>query len=675
MINSGERMVNKMRVRFGARIALLAILSAFGPALPAMCATASPPPHEARAGSTGAKTNCSTSPGPARSDTENIEPGNLAGDLESARALADKGCYAAALQVYRELLRNNPSSRSYRDIETELAAVLSWEHQYSAAILLYQKLLREKPDDRPVLESLGRVYIWSDKLNDAVGVDRKLLADDPSNPQYQLQFARLEIRLHHQAGARKALVALLKSDPVNRDALIDLAQLDLKSGRLEEASREFHALLGQNFQDPEALYGAATIDYYEGDLHRALPLAANLVNERPKDFDALLLLARIERALQDRKAARVLVDRASELSPHNQEADDLRETIGDESSITVHTSAYYAREIAVASPLPESGGVPLPASTLEDLDTFGAATRVDFAVLPQSSSYFVTAIMPSTSPFGGIQGAVAPSEFMYGQSTRVLSDLTIRGGIGLIRMGPGEFLNGDASVPSIALSPVGYAGATLILNPKLKVHFTASQNAITYTPTSTRFGARQRRIEAALEYQLDPHTQAQLSVFHDQDFSSVYLQTWPDRIGQVALDRNGRDAGAGGQLRASRKLICREWLNFEAGYAGTALSYTGQRRGVSMGFFNPAFYQQHLITTDFQGQFWGPIRYSFTADAGVQQVDENGPFTMAEKIGPGLTLRMSRQTSLTLGYIHYNFAQSLGSVRGNAVQFSTDYRF
>jgi hypothetical protein len=105
------------------------------------------------------------------------------------------------------------------------------------------------------------------------------------------------------------------------------------------------------------------------------------------------------------------------------------------------------------------------------------------------------------------------------------------------------------------------------------------------------------------------------------------------------------------------------------------LSYAGQHRGVYMGFFTPAFYQQHLITSQFGGKLWGPLRYNFAADAGVQQTDENEPFTMAEKVGPGLTLRASRQLSVTLGYIHYNFAQSLGSVRGNVVQVSTDYRF
>jgi tetratricopeptide (TPR) repeat protein len=621
------------------------------------------------------KVNCSSKAGAQLWNSELIKPDNWGGELELARALASRGCNAGALWLYHDVLRRNPPNSNNYDIETELARVLTWDHQYNAAITLYQKLLREKPGDRAVLESLARVYAWSGRPRDSLEVQKKLLADEPSNPQYQLQFARLEIHLANEAIARKTLTGLLKADPLNREARIDLARLDLKAGRLEEAYRGFHMLLGQNFQDPQALYGAAQIDYYKGDLRRALPLAANLVNERPKDVDALLLLARIQRALHARKAALALLDRASELSPRNQEANALRKTIGDESSVTVHTSASYAREIAVASPLPEPGGDALPGRTLEDLNTYGAATRVDFGFVPQSSSYFVTAITPSNSPMGGIQGAVAPAEFLYGQSTQLLSNLTVRGGLGLVRMGPGDFLSGSSPISSVNLSPIGYVGSTVNLSPTLRIDVTVSQTPITYTPTSTRFGVRQKRIEAAVEYRLDSHTRAKVSMFHDYDFSSLYYQTGIDSSGQARLEPNGRDSGIGGQFALSRNLIRSEWISFDAGYAGMVLSYPGQHRGVYMGFFNPAFYQQHLITSQFGGKLWGPLRYSFTADAGVQQTDENEPFTMAEKVSPGLTLRASRQLSVTLGYIHYNFAQSLGSVRGNVVQVSTDYRF
>jgi tetratricopeptide (TPR) repeat protein len=596
-------------------------------------------------------------------------PGNPAALRELVAAAGRLKDYPAAIRLGWRALQNNPNNH---DIQAELARILSWDHQYNAAITLYQKLLRESPDDREMLEALARVYAWSGRLSDSLQVEKKLVADKPSNPQYRLELARLELRLHRNGSARKCLSTLLRMHPLNRDARLELARLDMKEAKLQEASTEFRTLLGHNFQDPDALYGAARIDYYKGDLRRALPLATNLVSERPKDSDALLLLARIERALHQRKAALALLDRASQLNPRNQELESLRKTIHEESSVSVHTSASYAREVAIAGPLPTSYGSSLPSRTVEDLNMYGASTRVNFAFLPESSSYFLTAFTPSNSPLGGIQGAVAPAEFLYGQSTQVLSNLTVRGGFGVVRMGPGEFFATSGPVTSLAISPVGYMGATLLLNPKLSFDFTASQTPITYTPTSTRFGARQKRIDAALNYKLDPRTRLRIKFFRDRDLSSLYDQT---RGRAVLLERNGYDRGTGGQWMLTRNLIRSQWFSCDAGYAGMAFSYAGQNQGVFMGFFNPAFYQQHLITSRFYGQFWGPVQYTLTADAGIQQTDAGGPLALAQEVGPGVTVHMSRPLSVTVGYLHYNFAQSLGSLRGNVVQFSTDYHF
>lgn len=94
-----------------------------------------------------------------------------------------------------------------------------------------------------------------------------------------------------------------------------------------------------------------------------------------------------------------------------------------------------------------------------------------------------------------------------------------------------------------------------------------------------------------------------------------------------------------------------------------------------MGFFNPAFYQYHALALGFEGQFRGPLSYTLVTDLGVQQANEGEPFTRAVKLAPGLTFRISPQLAITLGYVHYNFDESLGTVRGNAVELSTDWRF
>lgn len=596
---------------------------------------------------------------------------------EAASADGELKDYSAAIRAGWRALQANPDNR---DIETELANILAWDHQYNAAISLYQNMLREKPGDRVALESLAKVYRWTGRLNESLRVEEMLLKEAPSNPQYQLQIARLEIGLHENARARKFLSELLKVHPLDRDACLEVAELDMSEGKLRQAATEFRTLLGQNFQDADALYGAARIAYYEGKLHRALPLAANLVNERPADTDALLLMARIDRALHKRKQAVALLERVSQLDSHNPEAGILRRAIHEDSTVSVQTSASYAREVSVTNPSFAPSGFPLPGRTTEDLNTYGAATRVNFGLLPESSSYFLTAFTPSNSPVGGIQGAVAPSQFLYGQSTEVAKWLTIRGGAGLVRIGPGGVLMDGYMVRSSAIIPVGYLGSTLVLSPKLSIDVTAARRAITYTPLSTRFGVTQTRIEAGIDYKFDSRTQAELRVFHDRDFSPWYYQTGIYQgtfylSALTALRENGHDWGTGGQFSFTRNLIHSERVSLDAGYSGTAFSYAGQSRGVFMGFFNPTFYQQHLITGRVDGKVWGPVGYSLMAGAGVQQTGESQPFTLAEKIGPGLTLQVSRAFSVSLSYLHYNFAESLGSLKGNQVQFSTDYHF
>ena len=45
------------------------------------------------------------------------------------------------------------------------------------------------------------------------------------------------------------------------------------------------------------------------------------------------------------------------------------------------------------------------------------------------------------------------------------------------------------------------------------------------------------------------------------------------------------------------------------------------------------------------------------------------------RVSPALTFRVSRHFSFTIGYTYYNASQALGTLRGNAVRFITDWKF
>lgn len=583
--------------------------------------------------------------------------------------------YPAAIGAEKYALRLNPQDR---EAQGQLALILSWDHQYGASIEVYEEMLEKSPEDQEALKNLARVYAWSKNWQEALRTEEKLLTLDPQNDEVQLSIARIEIRFKDHESAQKNLAAILSRHPQEHEARLDLARLELRDGQLHKALEDFSYLFGSNFQDPDALYGAARIYYYLGNPDRARPLAEALVRLRPTDFEALMLLARIERAEGDQKPALKLLHRAARLRPGNPAVAGLRAQMHRSGAVILHTSASYAREVSFRGPFVSERGFEMPGRDLEDLNSYSGEAKISFKWLPRSLSYVLLAAMPSNSPMGGIQGAVAPAEFLYGQTTQVSRSLTLRGGIGLARMGPGELfgLTGESQpLETLGITPVGYFGYSFSPNRKLRLSLTVSRTAIAYTPTSVRFGARQTRIEAGVRYAFNSRTSLSAILYHDRDFSALYDHVRLDLGGETVLERNGRDNGNGGTLAFTRNLIRGERFALDAGYSGLAFGYAGERRGVFMGFFNPAFYQQHLATSHVYGQLCGPVGYDFIADIGVQQSEEAAPFTRAFRVGPRLSFRLSPRVMLTLGYLHYDFAQSLGSIKGNAVSLSTDWRF
>jgi hypothetical protein len=116
-------------------------------------------------------------------------------------------------------------------------------------------------------------------------------------------------------------------------------------------------------------------------------------------------------------------------------------------------------------------------------------------------------------------------------------------------------------------------------------------------------------------------------------------------------------------------------MSIEMGYEGRVFGFARSQSSVYMGFFNPSFYQVHQLTARLFGNLRGPLGYDFAGGLGVQQVEKHQPLTQALNLNPGLSLRINPRLSFKLGYTYYNYAQSLGVIRGNAVTLSTDTRF
>lgn len=578
--------------------------------------------------------------------------------------------YPDAIRSYRRVVEKYPDDR---DAKIELARLLGWDKQYEASIALYREVLKDTPNDSEVLESLAGVYLWSGSVREALEIYQRLLAKSPSDIGRQLEVARLKLRLKDYPGAREVLASLLSADPQNHEARLRLAQMDLSQGDRENALKHFDLLLAQNPQDPDALSGKAQISYYQGDLPQAHAAATTLVKQRPDNFDAIFLLASIEHARHNRRATLTLLDQAARLSPNNPEVVAMRNRVREESAVSVHTSASFAREIG------PSGRFGSPRGFIdEDLRAFSYGIRFEFSRLPRTDSYLSLNYLPSESPLGGIRGAVGPGEFLYRQTTRLSPRLTLRGGAGLVRFGPGKSrdLPGQPEpVPTATLSPLALAGFSLAPTKKLSFDLNATRSAITYTPTAVRLGVMENRLDGGLNFFFTPRTELHLGYFY-----GYYLSQRFDHVSfvngrRLATRKADHDQGQGGSALFNRNVIRSDRLTFDVGYAGLAYGYIGRRGNVFLGFFNPRFYQRHLATVHVSGKLWGPLGYDFSGGVGVQQVEQGQALTRALILSPAFTLKASSRLSLTAGYTHYNSAQSLGTLRGKAVRLSTDWKF
>jgi tetratricopeptide (TPR) repeat protein len=590
-------------------------------------------------------------------------PDDLSALKGRAAALAQLNDFPSAIQSYQRVLEKYPDDRTSK---MEVARLSGRTGQYDVSVKYYREVLKDAPEDSEALEGLARVYVWSKQDREALPLYQGLLARSPANNDYRLELARIQLRLGDQAGAGETFNAVLAADPQNREALLALARLDLSRGDRTSALNRYETVLKQNPNDSTALLGKAQLAYYRGDMPLAYATASQVVTAQPDNFDAVFLLANIERARRHRRQSLDLLNRAATLSPGNAEVLAMRQRLREETAVTLRTSASYARELGTSE---EFG-------THEDLRTFSYGATLGFSVLPRTDSYLSLNYLPSNSPLGGIRGAVGPAQFLYRQSTRISNYFTARAGAGMVRYGPGtevvELTPDPIRYHYAEQSPIGLAGVTISPHKKFSIDLDASRSAINYTPTSVRLGVIQERLSGGLNFAFTPRTDLKLDYYYGR-YSTRPFDFVNNITGEmVAQDVVERNWGHGGELDFNQVVYTSDRFSFDAGYEARAFGFRGD---AWLGFFNPSFYQRHLGVGRIYGKLFGPVDYDVTGGGGFQQTRQGSDLKRAYRISPALTVRVNRHFSFTVGYTHYNASQALGTLRGNSVRFSTDWKF
>jgi hypothetical protein len=351
----------------------------------------------------------------------------------------------------------------------------------------------------------------------------------------------------------------------------------------------------------------------------------------------------------------------------------MRRRIRSESSVTLHTTAAFAREIGPPSQFGTNTGLPN-----EDLRTYVYGGTLGFSFLPRTDSFLSYNALPSDAPAGplrdsngnqiptGITGAVAPQQILYRQSTQVNDRWKVRGGGGMIRFGPEvnvDLPGQPGPAPSAGSRPIGLAGITYAPTKSFSIDIDANFMPITYTPTSVRYGVMRAGIGGGLNFYFDPKTNLHL------DYSYGHI---------TSRDINGsniRDDGHFGGLDFNRIVATSEPISLDLGFESVWFGYAGRDRGTYLGFFNPHFYQRYLVAPRIYGKLYGPVGYDLAGGIGVQKSDSGNPVKLGGRVSPTLTFKVNDHFSFGLGYTYYNTAQALGTLRGNAFRVTTDWKF
>jgi len=600
------------------------------------------------------------------------DPADKAAMEGLARAQAEMKDFGGAIRTYHKLLEFEPGNR---DSRVGLARVLSWNHQYDDSIRLYREILGSAADDAEALDGLAHVYVWSNHSEEAIQAYQRLTARDPSNRDYPLELARLQMLGKNLPAARALLDSLLSSDPHDREARLQLARLEMQQNHFEGALKQFNQVLDQSPDSFAAILGKAQIFYYLRRLSEADTLAEAAVVRRPDDYDAVFLLASVERAQGKRKQALADLGHADCLSPHNPEVASMREMLESETRFTLHTAAAFDHEFG------QPGAGHSTGFQAEDLRTFAYGTTLEMSSLPHSESFVSMSYSPSNVPTGYFGGAAGPAEFFYRQKTDLTSTFTLHAGIGIAHFGPGvpvNLPNGAGPQPSATQRPTALLSGAYTLRKNLHLALTWSRTGVPATPLAVRLGVIESRTSGTVNYSPSRQTELNLEYYWRRDASLPYDQlVAASDSAPTENSFKGSEAiqGTGGSLVFSQGVVHSTYFSVKAGYSAAIYGYGGLGPGIFLGYFTPGFYQQHLLTSKLGGKIWGPFGYEFKGGIGLQQVDHNTALTRALIVNPALHWKVNNRLTLILGYTHYDTAQALGVVRGNDVQLSNDWKF
>ena len=169
--------------------------------------------------------------------------------FDEARDLKGRGEYEKAIELYQEILREDPENY---EAARELAQVYSWNQEYDKSIQRYDKLLRKNPKDYDALLGKAQVLSWKGEYNKAENLYIKVIEAVPGYLDAHLGLTNVYLWNSKYNKALGLLKKLERENPENQEKIIKkifdtyYAKGDFKSARtyyqkLVRLDREYKA--------------------------------------------------------------------------------------------------------------------------------------------------------------------------------------------------------------------------------------------------------------------------------------------------------------------------------------------------------------------------------------------------------------------------------------------------
>lgn len=241
--------------------------------------------------------------------------------LEQAKQLEQDQQYAAAIDIYRTLLRQDPENDDFR---ATLARLLSWQGSHAEATSLYREVIQRHPADLDVRTALARVLSWQTDRKEAKQLYEAILQEDPRHVDAlqglgdllfweeraidALSYYERAYAIAQDSAVAERIASIKRASPPldnqqptvapgftteKRAERLAQAQAWERSGAYRQAMSAYRQILVDSPADDDTRGHLARVLARDGQLDEAASLYRDILTRHSSDLDVQIGLARV----------------------------------------------------------------------------------------------------------------------------------------------------------------------------------------------------------------------------------------------------------------------------------------------------------------------------------------------------------------------------------------------